>query len=306
MLTILKKALDMRRMPRLLLYPLLVSVLLSAVLASAACSSRSQGHGRLDVVVSILPLAEFVEAVGGDRVNVSVMVPPGASPHTYEPTPSQLVQVAEAEMFVKMGSGIEFELVWMDKIAQTNRKMLVVDGSKGIELMAMAAGDEEHEGPDPHIWTSIGNAQVIVTNIYGGLAQLEPDEAGQFARNRDAYLQKLRDLDKEIRDQFARSDTKEFIVFHSGWGYFANDYGLTQIAIEIGGKEPSATDIARIVDEARNKNIKVVFMSPQFNQQSAKVIASSIGGVVVPIDNLAKEYVDNLRKVAAELAKVRR
>jgi zinc transport system substrate-binding protein len=183
--------------------------------------------------------------------------------------------------------------------------MLVVDGSRGIELMETDGGDEDHEGPDPHIWTSIANAQVIVTNIYEGLAQLEFDEAGQFARNRDAYLQKLRDLDKEIRNQFARSGTKEFIVFHAGWGYFASDYGLTQIAIEIGGKEPSATDIARIVDEARNKNIKVVFTSPQFNQQSAKVIASSIGGVVVPIDNLAKEYADNLRKVAAELAKVR-
>ena len=272
----------------------------------AACSKSSVGGDRIGVVVSVMPLAEFVEAVGGDKVSVSVMVPPGASPHAYEPTPSQLVNVSNAEMFVKAGSGVEFELVWMDKIIETNRDILVVDSSKGIELIQFAEEDEEHEhsGLDPHIWTSPINAVRMVINIYEALAQVDPNNKSYYENNRDLYIEELEALDTGIRDQLAKSGVEEFIVFHPAWGYFARDYGLKEIPIEVEGKEPSAENIARLIEEAQEKDIEVIFVEPQFNPQSAQVIANAIGGVVVSIDPLARDYAGNLRNVAGKLAQL--
>jgi zinc transport system substrate-binding protein len=286
-------------------------VLMIGFTSTAACSKSSTQGDRIGVVVSITPLAEFVEAVGGDKVGVSVMVPPGASPHAYEPTPSQLIKVSNADIFVKAGSGVEFELVWMDKIIETNRDMLVADSSEGIELIQSVEEDghedeEEHEhgGLDPHIWTSPINAVRMVANIYEALARIDPDNKSYYEDNRDLYVKELEALDTDIRSQLTRSGVKEFIVFHPAWGYFARDYGLEEIPIEVEGKEPSAEDMARLIEEAQEKGIEVIFVEPQFNPQSAQVIANAIGGVVVSIDPLARDYAENLRKVAGKLAQL--
>lgn len=259
----------------------------------AACARQATSADKLSVVVSILPLADFVAAVGGDKVNVSVMVPTGAEPHTYEPTPSQMVEVSKAKMFVKVGSGVEFELTWMDKLADLNRQMLVVDSSEGVQIVDR----------DPHIWTSPANATTMVNNICEGLVRIDPNNRHYYEANRNAYLKRLGDLHNEIRDEIALSGVKEFMVFHPAWAYFARDYGMEEISIEAGRGEPSAADIARLIEEAKSKGIKVVFVEPQFNRQSAEVIARAIGGTVIPIDPLARNYIDNLRTVVRELVK---
>lgn len=243
------------------------------------------------VAVSILPQAEFVEAVGGEKVDVAVMVPSGANLHTYEPRPSQIVDLAEAEMYVKVGSGIEFELVWMDKLIGVNRKMLVVDCAKGIELMGM----------DPHIWLSPRNAKVMVRNIYAGLVQVDPVNKDYYAQNRDAYLQKLTRLDQDIKDGLSRMTNRRFLIYHPAFGYFARDYNLTMIPIEEEGNEPTAAGITRLIEYARENNIKVIFTAPQFNPESAEVIADEIGGRVVFVDPLAGDYIKNLRIVLDEM-----
>jgi zinc transport system substrate-binding protein len=120
--------------------------------------------------------------------------------------------------------------------------------------------------------------------------------------NRDTYLDKLDELDKEISDKLADVQNRAFIVFHPSWGYFASDYNLEQIAIEVDGKEPSAQDIAHVIEEAKDHNIKVVFASPQFNPQSAEVIAREIDGRVILIDNLARDYIENMQAVLDELS----
>ena len=247
---------------------------------------------KLRAVVTIPPLAEFVEKVGGEKVNATVMVPPGANPHTYEPTPSQLKGVGLADMYVKVGSGIEFELAWMGKIVEMNKDMLIVDSSKGIRLL---------DG-DPHIWLSPLNAKVQVENIYRGLAQVDPKNREYYAENRDHYLEELNSLDAYIRENLSEVSGRSFIVYHPNWGYFAREYGLEQIPIEYEGKEPSARDIASLVDMAKNLNIKVVFASPEFSAKTAEVLAKEIGGKVVFLTPLAKEYVENLRTVTEELA----
>ena len=271
------------------------------VLAASAisCGQAKQSSDKIGVAVTILPQAEFAESIGGDRINVTVMVPPGADPHTTELTPSKMTEVAEDKMYAKVGSGIEFELSYMDKIEAVNKNMLVVDCSKGIELVTSV--DPNEPGMDPHIWVSPLNAKIMVQNICDGLVQVDPANKDYYEQNGDAYLQKLDALDQEIRSSLANIKNRAFIVLHPAWGYFARDYDLEQIPIEIGGKEPSAQDITRIIDEAKQRNIKIIFASPQFNPQMAEVIANEIGGKVVLIDPLAKDYIDNLRMVLDEM-----
>lgn len=286
-------------------------VLALALVSVPGCQVKEGTSSKIGVVVSILPLADFVENIGKEKVEVDAMVPPGASPHTYEPTPSQMTKVSKAEVFVKVGSGVEFELVWMDKLIALNEQMLVIDASKGVTLREVAAeyhhegeekGDEEHdEGMDPDIWLSPLNAKIMVYNIWEGLVQVDPDNEAYYTQNRDTYLQKLDALDKEIRDGLAKVKNRVFMVFHAAWGYLARDYNLEQLPIEVGGKEPSAQDIINLIEEAKQRKIKVIFASPAFNPQSAKVIAKEIGGEVVFIDPLARDYISNLHLVLGEL-----
>jgi zinc transport system substrate-binding protein len=295
-------------------YVVLLSVVSLALLGLAflgsSCQGASQPSDKIGVVVTILPQADFVENVGGEKVDVTVMVPPGADPHTYEPTPSQLVKVSKAKMYAKVGSGIEFELAWMDKIIEQNKAMLVVDCSKGIQMMEMEEhhddedDSEHHQGEDPHIWLSPKNAKLMVENICSGLAQVDPQNEAYYTRNRDEYLAKLDALDKDIQEGLSGLKNRRFIVLHPAWGYFARDYNLEQIPIEIGGKEPSAKDVANLIQRAEEQNIKIIFASPEFNPRSAEVIAKEIGGRVVFIDPLAKDYIKNMRLVLDEFVQV--
>lgn len=280
---------------------LIVSVLvLTLAFFGVSCQEPSQRGQIIGVVVTIVPQADFVAAVCGERVSVTVMVPPGADPHTYELNPIQLVQVSKARMYAKVGSGVEFELTWMDKLIAQNKNMLVVDCADGVQLMQMVE-DEHHTGSDPHIWLSPLNVKIMVDNIYNGLIKIDPDGAAYYTESKDAYLARLDNLDRDIREGLAGIKNRRFIVFHPAWGYFAKEYGLEQLAIEIGGKEPSAKDIANLVRVAKENNIKVIFASPQFNPQSAQVIAKEVGGRVIFIDDLAGNYIDNMHLVLGEL-----
>ena len=268
---------------RWLISSILIVVVLAMALLAASCGGRATEGGKIGVTVTILPLADFAEKVGGDKVDVTVMVPPGAEPHAYEPTPGQMVKLSTARMYVKVGSGLEFELAWMDKFEQQNRSMLVVDSSQGIAIM----------GNDPHTWLSPSNARTMVENIYQGLIKIDPENEAYYAQNRDEYLRQLDELDKEIRQGLEGVKNKAFMVFHPAWAYFARDYGLEEIAIEVEGKEPSAQDMARFIELAKTRGIKTIFASPQFNSQPARTIADEIGGKVVFIDDLAKDYIAN-------------
>ena len=281
---------------------LAVSVAVLVVALAAALFIKESGKGGegsgIIVVVTIPPQAEFVKRVGGEKVAVITMVPQWANPHTYEPTPAQLMNVSKAKMYVKMGSGIEFEIAWMDKIKSINENMLIVDCSKGIELL------KEEGKADPHIWLSPKNAKIIVENICEGLVQIDPANSTYYEQNKEAYLRELDALDKEISQilsKTSKTSAHKFIVYHPAWSYFARDFGLEQISIEEGGKEPTPERIASIIEEAKRNNITKIFASPQFKDK-AEVIAKEIGGEVVEINPLAENYIENMRKFAEELA----
>ena len=291
-----------------------LTLLLIVVLTASAisCGQKGEASEKVGVVVSILPLADFVGNVGGEKVEVSIMVSPGASPHTYEPTPSQVAALARAEMYAKVGSGIEFELVWMDKLVAINEEMLVVDCSRGVQLIEMVGEDtherkeaeresDRHGVMDPHIWLSPQNAKIMVQNVYDGLVQVDLSNKAYYKQNRDAYLQKLTKLDQDIRDGLSRVTNRKFMTYHPAFGYFAKEYNLTMLPIEAAGKEPTAASMAQLIEQAKKHNVKIIFASPQFNPQSAEVIAKAIGGRVVFIDSLARNYIMNMRKLLGEL-----
>jgi len=278
---------------------------------------------KIGVIVSIPPQAEFVEKVGGDKVIVTVMVPPGADPHTYEPVPAQLEEVSRAQIYVKVGSagagsGIEFELVWMDKIIDINGKMLVVDSSRGVKFFAVTYEngvpveyneyDEDSmdrsalKGIDPHIWLSPANAKIMSENIYRGLVRVDPENQEYYKKNLDNYLAELDMLNEEINQMFLEKENKVIIVFHPAWTYFALDYGIKQMAIEEEGKEPTAEGIKDLIDKARQYNIKVIFASPECSTRSAEAIAREIGGSVKLVSSLNKNYVENMKEVAEAFA----
>lgn len=266
---------------------------------------------RFTVFVSILPQSYFLERIGGDHVRVEVLVGEGQSPHTYEPTPRQMAKLAEAKTWFIIGVGFEKGL--MKKIAQSHRSLVIVETQKGVSYRYLAGHDHRNDGhghgkdqagksagtPDPHIWMSPKLVQIQARNIHDALCRLDPAHRQQYAMNLKAFLDDLDRVDARIARSLAPVKGRKMYVFHPAFGYFADAYGLVQVPIEIEGKEPGARQLADLIDRAKKDGVKVIFVQQQFSKKSADVVAKSIGGTVVPINPLSKEYLTNLEKMAA-------
>lgn len=251
------------------------------------------GTGPVRVVVSVAPQEEFVKAVGKDKVQVTVMVPSGSDPHTYEPRPQQMQELSQAQLYLMVGSPLEFELTWMDKMRAMNPQMKVVNTSQGINFI-----NQGESSGDPHVWVSPRNAKIMVENTYQALVEVDPDNQRYYQENRDQYLKELDQLDQNLTHSLQKVKSKKILVYHPAWAYLCRDYGLEQVAIEKEGKEPTSQELAQLVDQARQDNITLVFVSPQHNQRNAQVIADELGGEVVVVDPLARDYLENLAQVA--------
>ncbi|MDJ0703609.1 MAG: zinc ABC transporter substrate-binding protein [Leptolyngbyaceae cyanobacterium MO_188.B28] len=276
-------------------------------------SSVPQSPDTLQIVVSIPPQQYFVERVGGEYVKVDVMAGPGDEPHTYEPKPEKLRTLSQADAYLRIR--VDFEAAWMDRIAAVNPDMLIVDTTEGIERMPMMTHAHSGEGnteaatqtgevehPDPHIWLSPRLVKIQSQTIYDALAQLDPEHEGDYRTNLERFLADIDALDAEIQATLADMATRKFMVFHPAWGYFAHDYDLEMIPIEVGGTEPSATELAALIKAARADNIKVIFAQPSFSTDNAETIAQEIDGEVLLIDPLARNWLENLRTVAGTFA----
>lgn len=272
--------------------PLLLVLVLVIVLAGCASPATPSTPSKLNLTVSIVPQKYFVERVGGEYVQVSVMVPPGASPATYEPKPEQLTALSKAAAYVSIG--VPFELAWMDRIKAANSKMLIVDTTQVPGRIPK----------DPHIWLSPKLVKVQAQTIADALINLDPAHQAAYEANLKKFHADIDALDGDIRKTLENIKTKKFIVFHPAWGYFARDYGLEQIPIEVGGQEPSAAELGKVISTAKANDIKVVFVQPEFRTHDAETIAKEIGGKVVPISPLAPDWLSNMRLVAKTFADV--
>jgi len=268
-----------------------------------------------ELTVSILPQKFFVEKIVGDKMRVNVMVKPGSSPATYEPKTSQMKLLSKSQIYFSIG--VPFEKAWLNRFKNSNKDMLIADTSKGIKKVKMVAhhhedeeehdgmehGNDEEHGLDPHIWLEPSLVKIQAKNIYDALVQVDKENIDYYKSNLDKFLKQLDSLDEKIKKVLKNYENKAFMVFHPSWGYFARRYHLEQISIEIEGKEPKPGQLVELVKKAKEHNIKIVFVSPQFSQSGAKTISNSINGTVSSIDPLSEKWDENLIKVANEIAK---
>ncbi len=260
----------------------------------------------LQVTVSILPQKYLVSRIGGDAVTVNVMVGPGESPATYEPKPSQLKALAAADAYIRIG--VPFEDAWWERLLQVNRTMQVVDANQGVERLEAEAhhGHDHAHTLDPHTWLSPRIVKQQADTVCDVLCELAPELAEQFRANKDALQSDIDALDQELSDSFAGLKGERFLVFHPSWAYFARDYGLKQIPVEVGGQEPSAAELAQLMDEARSQGVSAVFAQPEFNTQQAAAIARELSCELILVSPLAEDWLENLRRVGSTFAEALR
>jgi zinc transport system substrate-binding protein len=281
-------------------------------------SMGSAGRG-IPLFVSIPPQRYFVEKIGGAHVRVTEMLPPGANPHSYEPKPKQVASLSKAVLY--FAAGVPFEAVWLKKFQSANPNMKIVHTDAGIEKIPMTSHDHAGEGSaghlheskgkenglDPHTWLSPPLVKIHAQNIAEGLIQIDPANKTHYDSGLNDFLKEIDTLDSELRNFFSGKGKKlRFMVFHPAWGYFARAYGLTQIPVEIEGKEPKPADLEKLIRMAGKEQIKIIFVQPQFSTKSAEVIAQNIGGAVSFADPMAFDWNKNLRGVGRKFSEALR
>lgn len=290
----------MKRLKKVKILPLFTLFVLAIVFSCTGCfNNETEESAGITIAVTIAPQKEMAEKIGGEYVNVLLIVPSGESPHTYAPPPNLFVKLENADIYAKMGSGVEFEIEWADKLIDMNPQMKVMDCSKGVELMR--SGEAGEGAFDPHIWLSPVNAITISENICNALVSFDAEHKEYYQNNFNAYRNELLKLDADIRASFGSGDKKPFMVYHPALFYFAEEYGLEMLTVEQEGKEPSPAELARLIDKAKEAGVKVVFVSPQFDSRSAKTVADEIGAEVINVDPLAENYLENMKEIAQKI-----
>ncbi len=261
-------------------------------------------------IVSILPQQTFVQAIGGTKVDVSLMVSMGSSPHTYEPKPSQMMAISKANLYFSMG--VEFEHVWLPKFESLNPSMKVISLSKGIKKVSMSHNhhghkekhkNEEGTAKDPHIWTNPHNVAIIAQNIYQALVEEDVTNKAYYKKNLDLFLALIQQTDTRIKEILSSlKENRTFMVFHPSWGYFAKEYGLRQIAVEVEGKSPKPKELVMLIKEAKEEKITAIFTQAEFSDTSAKILAHELHIPVIKVSPLAPNWSENLINIAKAIA----
>jgi zinc transport system substrate-binding protein len=277
------------------------------------CATLAEEPARLQVAVSILPQRFFVEKIGGNLVEVEVMVPPGATPEQYEPKPRQMSALGRAGIY--FACGVPFETVWLPRLVAANPRISVIHTEKDIRKRIIEAhsdhGDESehagrhiHEGTDdPHIWLSPPLVMLQARAIFEAMAANDPRNRSTYETNYKNFISELVELDLYLSRIFASTAKPGiFMVFHPAWGYFADAYGLRQAPVEIEGKEPKAKELDEFIKLARELGAKAIFVQPQYSPRSAQIVADAVGAKLVEADDLAPDWDRNLRQVAGRIA----
>lgn len=270
----------------------LLSVLLAVGLLSLAPAPSASRP--LNVTVSILPQVWFVEEIGGDLVEVSVLVGPGHSPATYEPTPKQMAGLEQADLF--LAAGVPFEHGLVPRILALPQAPVVA----GPQADPHDHG--HHHDTDPHTWLDPVKAQAMADTIRSRLQALSPENASLFETRGQALRQRLAELDEQIRQSLSSYRGRSFIVFHPAFGHFAAAYDLVQVPVEAGGHEPGPRHLAEVIDRAKASGARSVIVQPQFSRKSAETVADAIGAEIIVLDPLAPDYDNNLIQLARTLA----
>lgn len=267
---------------------------------------NKQNGSEKTITVTIEPLRYITEQIAGDKFKVVSMVPKGSSPETYDPTPQQLVELGDSKAYFRIGY-IGFEKTWLDRLIENTPHMQIFDTSVGVNLIydshhhCNADGHQHvHEGVEPHIWNSPINAQIIAKNVLLALTQMDKENEEYYTDRYKVLDKDLERTDSIIKVQLKDAD-KVFMIYHPALSYFARDYGLKQISIEDGGKEPSPVHLKNLIDSARKENVKVIFVQQEFDSRNAELIAKETGVKIIPINPLSYNWNEEIMNVAKAL-----
>ena len=269
----------------------------------SACGNTTQKSEKPILTVTLEPLRYFTEAIAEDNYEVVSMVPKGSSPESYDPTPQQLVNLSKSQAYLRIGY-IGFEQAWMKKLEANCPNMKVYDTSKGIDLIRDKGhwhGDHFHEGGvEPHVWNSTQNALIIADNIYQALCELDSTHQEDYQKRLDVLKQTIRQTNANVHTLLENADST-FLIYHPALSYFARDYGLKQVSIEEGGKEPSPAQLKALIETCRNENVHTIFVQQEFDQRNAQLIANELGVNIVSINPLSYDWVKEMIRIAEAL-----
>lgn len=273
-------------------------VALLGVLAAGcggAGAETGKSGGPVEVAVSIAPQRAFVEAIGGDHVNVTVMVPKGSEPATYEPTPRRVASLSSSEAY--FGIDVPFERAWLPRFESAAEDMRVVDTTRGIDRRQL-----EEDQPDPHIWLDPTLVREQARTYADALADLDPAHASAYRQRLARFQDTVDEVDGDLRTTLRPHRGETVMIFHPVLNYFADEYGLDVINIEESGSEPSPADMSRIIAAGRDAGVSVVFVEPQFSQRAARTIAGQLDAEVATLDPLAEDWAANMRRIGESVA----
>ncbi len=295
-------------------------------LVSVSCGQRSSVKDETRVItVTIPPFAWFVEQIGGDDFNVNVLLPPGADHHIWEPLPAQISKLTGSEAFIMNGQ-LTFEHAWMGRFMQVNPGMKVLDLSRNIQLIGdeglrseglrsegLKVGGEEdaehhdadkeghdhdHGGADPHYWMSPVAAGIMAQDIRDFLVELNPDSSVKYTTNLVAVNRKISEADSLLRDALASNPQGTVLIYHPALAYMGRDYGFEQVSFEDDGKNPSPARMKELIDLARDKKIKTIFIQAEYDVRNAESLSRETGARLVVINPMNPDWPAAVMEVA--------
>jgi zinc transport system substrate-binding protein len=254
-------------------------------------------YAKATIAVSIPPQKYITDTIAKDLVNTIVVVKPGNSPHTYEPKPSQMVALSKAKLYLAIG--VEFENAWLPKFAEQNSNLKIVHLDKNITKQSISHNSKVKN--DPHIWLSISNLKTIAKQSADALISIDSANKEQYSKNLNIFLEELEKTNAKLKEILSGISPREFLIFHPSWGYFAKEYNLKQIPIEIDGKEPSPKELVAVLKLAKKYKVKAIFTQPEFSQKHANLIAKELNIRVKKVSPLKEQVLDNMLEFANTL-----
>ncbi len=256
-------------------------------------------------VVSILPQQEILQWIGGSEVSVTVLIPPGRSPATFEPSPRLMASVLDADLLLPLG--LPFERTVTARIYELEPGLAVCQGSPTVTVqadssMVEAIHHNHTQGPDPHFWLDPYLTIEYAQKVCRCLCLARPKACKAFTENLATYTEALEAADRRIAAQMAPYAGRTLVVFHPAFGHFAQRYGLHQVAIEHEGKNPTGRHLSHLIDDATTQGVSVIFVQPQFAGSGAKAVAGAVNADLVELDPLAPDLLANLERIATQIA----
>ena len=284
-------------------------VIAVALLFMSSCNNVSHDDRRV-VSVTILPQKYLAEQIAGDYFVINCVVPANSNPEAYDPTPMQLMEIDRSEAYLRVGGMLGFEMTWMDRLSQNNPNMKVYDTSQGIDMLTTTHCHAHDNGAthvcnavDPHIWSSPRNMRIMAQNICMALVELDTVHSAYYRANCDKLIQRIDSVDSVVLQVLEPCKGSAFAIYHPSLSYLARDYGLLQLCLENMGKENSAVALKNTVEEAIERDVKVVFVQQEFNPRQVETLARELNAEVVMINPLNYDWATEIIDIAHAIAR---